>query len=147
MGTKTTSFHPAHYSVRFLYSTRPLIYSPNRLSLKKTIRRSTIYTFHSSSSSFPPTTNSSVPQLLSPYILSFIDWTYRLDGVRFRLLKLPDVFSGAPFFFYWCRKHLGLQAESHTWHHPPWWLSKPSTRQKSLYIAGVVDIPYASTYT
>lgn len=43
-------------------------------------------------------------------------------------------------FFYWCRKHPGLQAESHTWHHPPWRLSKLSTRQKSLYIAGVVDI-------
>lgn len=100
VGAITISFHPAGYSIHFLYSTHLLIYSPNRLSLKKTTHPTTIYTFHSSSSSFPPNTNSSIPQLLNSRIPSFIDWTCRLCGVRFCLLKLPDVFSGAPFFVF-----------------------------------------------
>lgn len=52
-GTKTISFHPAHYSIHFLSSTHSLIHSSISLSLKKIIHLSAISSFHSSSSSFP----------------------------------------------------------------------------------------------
>lgn len=44
-------------------------------------------------------------------------------------------------FFHWCRKHAGLQAETHAWHHPPRRLSKLSSplNKFTLYTAGAVD--------
>lgn len=98
-------------------------------SHKNILHLYTISSIHSSSHRLPPVLTT--PLFLSSCVLSFIDWTWRLSGVRFPSLKLPDVSSWA-LLFNRCRKHAALQAESHAWHHPPRRLSKLSPTPQIL---------------
>lgn len=94
----------------------PFINTSTRPSLQSTIHLYPISPF----TSILPSTHSSISLLLCSRLLSFIDWTCRLSGVRFHSETSRCVLccsTGA--------EH--MQTETSAWHHPPWWLSKLSS--------------------